>query len=110
MGAGARGEARSLRGQDQAAEQDVGGHAEEQGADDEGYGSPVEKTPEGQLEDEEGDVAAEERIPAAEGRPVDVAQYHVPRGAGPKPGQDADHRDDGQEQFSDQRLEDGSTG
>jgi len=47
VGAGARGEARSLRGQDQAAEQDVGGHAQEQGAGDEGHGAAVEKAPEG---------------------------------------------------------------
>ena len=110
MGAGARGEARALRGQDEAPEQDVGAHAQEQRADDQGNRSAVEKAPEGQVEDEEGDVAAEEGIGAAEGRAVEVAQHHVPRRAGPEPGQDADHRDDGQKQFPDQRLEHGAAG
>ena len=110
MGASARGEARSLRGEDEAPEEDVGGHAQEQRADDEGHGSAVEKAPQRQVEDEESNVATEERIGAAERRPVEVAQHHVPRRAGPEPGQNADHGDDGQEQLSNQRLEDGAAG
>src|SRR5262249_9122062 len=108
MGPRARGEPGPLRGEDEAAEEDVGRHAEHQGADDERHGSAVEEAPKGKLEDEEGDVAAEERIGRPEGGAIEVGEHHVPRRAGPEPGENADDRDDGEKELPDERLEDGT--
>src|SRR5262249_13522126 len=108
MGPGARGEPGPLRGEDEATEEHVGRHAEHQRADDEGHGSAVEEAPEGEVEDEEGDVAAEEWIGRPEGGTVDVGEHHVPRRAGPEPGENADNRNNGEKELPDERLEDGT--
>src|SRR5215471_6371666 len=108
MGSRACGQPGPLRGEDEAAEQHVRRHAEHQRADDESHGSAVEETPEGKLEDKEGDVAAKEWIGRPEGGAVDVGEHHVPRRAGPEPGKDADDRDDGEKELPDEWLEDGT--
>jgi len=106
----ARRQPRPLGGQHQAPQQDVGRHAQEQRADDEGHRPPVEKAPERQPEDEEGEVLAEEGVRGAEGRGVDIAQHQLPGGARAQAGEHGDHRDHRQEESPDQRLEDRPAG
>ncbi len=110
VGARARRQPRAVGGEDEAPLQHVHGGRQDQGAGDEGGGPSVDQAPDGQLEDEEPEVAAEERVRSAERHRIHVRQDRVPRSAPAGAREQCDHRDDGQEQPSNQRLEDGAAG
>ena len=106
--AGAHRHAGALGRQHQAAQEHIGGNAQDEGAHHEGQGPAVDEAPEGQLEDEEGEVAPEEGICHAERRGIEIAQEHVPRSAGPDAGEERDDGDGGNEHAPDQGLEHGA--
>ena len=73
-------------------------------------GPSVDQAPDGQLEDEEPEVPAEERVRSAERRRIHVRQHRVPRTAPAGAREQGNHRDDGQEQSPNQGLENGAAG
>ena len=103
--AGAAGEARPARGQDEAPLE----HADDEGQDDraghEGDRPAVHETPERQDEDEEREVAAEERVGGLEGHRVEVAEHRLPVRRRAEPRGERDDADDDRQEPADQRLD-----
>jgi hypothetical protein len=98
-------QARAAARQHQAPLQDVDGEREHDRAGDQRDGPSVDEPPERQDEDEEAQVAAEERIGDAERRRVDVAQHRLPVDGRAHPGRQRDQQQHDRQESADQGLD-----